>query len=80
LIQVKSRRRTFISIARYADRIFQVAEARKLGIVDINGGLIPAVATSSEEHGAIWHSDKGAKNGTEEFLEIKYPALGGLSK
>lgn len=64
--------------ARDVGRIFRVAEALDYGIVGINEGLI---STEVAPFGGIKSSGlgrEGSKYGIEDYLEIKYLALGGL--
>jgi succinate-semialdehyde dehydrogenase/glutarate-semialdehyde dehydrogenase len=61
-------------------RIWRVAEALEYGIVGINTGLI---STEVAPFGGMKESGigrEGSKYGIEEFLEIKYLCLGGLSR
>jgi succinate-semialdehyde dehydrogenase/glutarate-semialdehyde dehydrogenase len=65
--------------ARDVGRIFRVAEALEFGIVGINEGL---VSTAVAPFGGMKQSGigrEGSKYGIEEFLEVKYLALGGLA-
>jgi succinate-semialdehyde dehydrogenase / glutarate-semialdehyde dehydrogenase len=60
-------------------RIWRVAEALEYGIVGINTGLI---STEVAPFGGVKESGlgrEGSKYGIEEFLEIKYLCLGGIS-
>ncbi len=55
-----------------------MAEALEYGIVGINEGLI---STPEVPFGGVKESGlgrEGGHNGIEEYLEIKYMALGGL--
>ena len=64
--------------ARDVGRIFRVAEALEYGIVGINEGLI---STEVAPFGGMKSSGlgrEGSKYGIEDYLEIKYLALGGL--
>jgi succinate-semialdehyde dehydrogenase/glutarate-semialdehyde dehydrogenase len=64
--------------ARDVGRIFRVAEALETGIVGINEGLI---STAEAPFGGVKASGlgrEGSKYGIEDFLVIKYLALGGL--
>ncbi|MDL2408186.1 NAD-dependent succinate-semialdehyde dehydrogenase [Rhizobium calliandrae] len=64
--------------ARDVGRIFRVAEALEFGIVGINEGLI---STAVAPFGGMKQSGigrEGSKYGIEEYLEVKYLALGGL--
>jgi succinate-semialdehyde dehydrogenase/glutarate-semialdehyde dehydrogenase len=60
-------------------RIWRVAEALEYGIVGINAGVI---STETAPFGGMKESGlgrEGSKYGIEEFLEIKYLCLGGIS-
>src|SRR5881409_182901 len=60
-------------------RIWRVAEALEYGIVGINTGLI---STEVAPFGGVKESGigrEGSKYGLEEFLEIKYLCLGGIT-
>jgi succinate-semialdehyde dehydrogenase / glutarate-semialdehyde dehydrogenase len=60
-------------------RIWRVAEALEYGIVGINTGII---STEVAPFGGVKESGlgrEGSKYGLEEFLEIKYLCLGGIS-
>ena len=64
--------------ARDLARVFRVAEALEYGIVGINEGLI---STPEAPFGGVKQSGLGREGGhygIEEYLEIKYMALGGL--
>ena len=64
--------------ARDVGRIFRVSEALEYGIVGANEGII---STEVAPFGGIKESGigrEGSKYGIEDFLEIKYVALGGL--
>jgi succinate-semialdehyde dehydrogenase/glutarate-semialdehyde dehydrogenase len=59
-------------------RVWRVAEALEYGMVGVNTGL---VSTAVAPFGGIKHSGlgrEGAREGLEEYLQIKYMALGGL--
>ena len=59
-------------------RVFRVAEALEYGILGINEGII---STEVAPFGGIKESGigrEGSKYGIEDYLEIKYLALGGL--
>lgn len=65
--------------SRDIGRVMRVAEALEYGIVGINAGLI---STEVAPFGGIKHSGlgrEGSKYGIEDYLEIKYLCLGGLS-
>jgi len=60
-------------------RVWRVAEALEYGIVGINTGLI---STEVAPFGGVKESGlgrEGSKYGIEEYLEIKYLCLGGIS-
>ena len=64
--------------ARDVGRIFRVAEALEYGIVGINEGII---STAEAPFGGMKSSGlgrEGSKFGIEDYLEVKYLALGGL--
>ena len=64
--------------ARDIGRIFRVAEALEYGIVGINEGII---STAEAPFGGMKQSGlgrEGSKYGVEDYLEIKYLALGGI--
>jgi succinate-semialdehyde dehydrogenase/glutarate-semialdehyde dehydrogenase len=64
--------------ARDVGRIFRVAEALEAGMVGINEGLI---STEVAPFGGVKESGlgrEGSKYGIEEYLEVKYLALGGI--
>ena len=64
--------------ARDVGRIFRVADALEVGIVGINEGLI---STEVAPFGGMKSSGlgrEGGKYGIEDYLEVKYLALGGL--
>jgi succinate-semialdehyde dehydrogenase/glutarate-semialdehyde dehydrogenase len=64
--------------ARDIGRIFRVAEALEYGIVGINEGII---STAEAPFGGVKHSGlgrEGSKYGIEDYLEVKYLALGGI--
>ena len=64
--------------ARDIGRIFRVAEALEYGIVGINEGII---STAVAPFGGVKSSGlgrEGSKYGIEDYLEIKYLALGGI--
>jgi succinate-semialdehyde dehydrogenase / glutarate-semialdehyde dehydrogenase len=64
---------------REVGRILRVAEALEYGIVGINTGII---STEVAPFGGVKESGlgrEGSKYGIEEFLEIKYLCLGGIS-
>jgi succinate-semialdehyde dehydrogenase / glutarate-semialdehyde dehydrogenase len=60
-------------------RVFRVAEALEYGMVGVNTGLI---STAEAPFGGVKSSGlgrEGSKYGLEEFTEIKYVCLGGIS-
>jgi succinate-semialdehyde dehydrogenase/glutarate-semialdehyde dehydrogenase len=64
--------------ARDVGRIFRVAEALEYGIVGINEGII---STAEAPFGGMKSSGlgrEGSKYGIEDYLEVKYMALGGI--
>ncbi|WP_347267695.1 NAD-dependent succinate-semialdehyde dehydrogenase [Paracoccus sp. (in: a-proteobacteria)] len=64
--------------ARDIGRIFRVGEALEAGMVGVN---TPALANEVAPFGGVKQSGigrEGSKYGIEEYLEIKYLALGGL--
>ena len=64
--------------ARDIGRIFRVAEALESGIVGVNEGII---STEVAPFGGMKSSGlgrEGSKYGIEDYLEVKYVALGGL--
>jgi succinate-semialdehyde dehydrogenase/glutarate-semialdehyde dehydrogenase len=63
---------------RDVGRVFRVAEALEYGIVGINEGII---STEVAPFGGVKSSGlgrEGSKYGIEDYLEIKYMALGGI--
>jgi succinate-semialdehyde dehydrogenase/glutarate-semialdehyde dehydrogenase len=66
--------------ARDVGRIFRVAEALEYGIIGINEGII---STEVAPFGGMKSSGlgrEGSKYGIEDYLEIKYLALGGIDR
>ncbi|HEV7278059.1 MAG TPA: NAD-dependent succinate-semialdehyde dehydrogenase [Devosiaceae bacterium] len=64
--------------ARDIGRIFRVGEALEAGMVGVN---TPALANEAAPFGGVKQSGigrEGSKYGIEEYLEIKYMALGGI--
>ncbi len=64
--------------ARDVGRIFRVAEALEYGIIGINEGII---STEVAPFGGVKSSGlgrEGSKYGIEDYLEIKYMAVGGI--
>src|SRR5258708_508022 len=65
--------------ARDLGRVWRVAEALEYGIVGINEGII---STEVAPFGGMKESGigrEGSKYGIEDFLEVKYLAMGGLA-
>jgi succinate-semialdehyde dehydrogenase/glutarate-semialdehyde dehydrogenase len=65
--------------ARDVGRVWRVAEALEYGIIGINEGII---STEVAPFGGMKESGigrEGSKYGIEDFLEMKYLALGGLA-
>lgn len=66
--------------ARDVGRIFRVAEQLEFGIIGINEGLI---SSAEVPFGGVKESGlgrEGSRHGIEEYLELKYMALGGLGR
>jgi succinate-semialdehyde dehydrogenase / glutarate-semialdehyde dehydrogenase len=64
--------------SRDVGRIFRVAEALETGMIGINEGLI---STEVAPFGGVKESGlgrEGSHYGIEEYLEVKYLALGGI--
>ena len=64
--------------SRDVGRIFRAAEALEAGIVGVNVGII---STEVAPFGGVKQSGlgrEGSKYGIDEFVEIKYIALGGI--
>jgi succinate-semialdehyde dehydrogenase/glutarate-semialdehyde dehydrogenase len=64
--------------ARDVGRIFRVAEGLESGIIGVNEGII---STAVAPFGGVKSSGlgrEGSKYGIEDYLEIKYVALGGI--
>jgi succinate-semialdehyde dehydrogenase / glutarate-semialdehyde dehydrogenase len=64
--------------ARDVGRIFRVGEALEYGLIGINEGII---STAEAPFGGVKQSGlgrEGSKYGIEEYLEIKYLAIGGI--
>ncbi len=60
-------------------RAWRLSEALEVGIVGINEGLI---STTVAPFGGIKESGlgrEGAKQGLDEYLEVKYTLMGGLN-
>jgi succinate-semialdehyde dehydrogenase/glutarate-semialdehyde dehydrogenase len=64
--------------ARDVGRIFRVAEALEYGIVGINEGIISTEVAPFGGMKASGLGREGSKYGIEDYLEIKYLALGGI--
>jgi succinate-semialdehyde dehydrogenase/glutarate-semialdehyde dehydrogenase len=65
--------------ARDIGRVFRVAEAMEVGLVGVNDGLI---SVEVAPFGGVKESGlgrEGSKYGIDEYLEIKYVSLGGIS-
>ncbi len=66
--------------ARDVGRIFRVVDSLEFGMVGVNEGMI---STEVAPFGGVKTSGlgrEGSKYGVEDYLEIKYVALGGLSQ
>ena len=64
--------------SRDIGRIFRVGEALEYGIIGINEGII---STAEAPFGGMKSSGlgrEGSKYGIEDYLEIKYLAIGGI--
>ena len=64
---------------RDAARVWRVGEALEYGIVGINEGII---STEVAPFGGVKESGlgrEGSRYGIEDFMEIKYMCMGGLS-
>jgi succinate-semialdehyde dehydrogenase/glutarate-semialdehyde dehydrogenase len=65
--------------SRELARVWRVAEALEYGMVGINTGLI---STAIAPFGGVKSSGigrEGSKYGIEEYLEVKYMCIGGIS-
>jgi succinate-semialdehyde dehydrogenase/glutarate-semialdehyde dehydrogenase len=65
--------------ARDLGRVFRVAEALEVGLLGVNDGVI---ANEVAPFGGVKESGmgrEGSKYGIDEYLEIKYVSLGGIS-
>ena len=65
--------------ARDLGRVFRVAEALEVGLVGVNDGVI---SVEVAPFGGVKESGmgrEGSKYGVEDYLEIKYVSLGGIS-
>ncbi|MBW6422880.1 NAD-dependent succinate-semialdehyde dehydrogenase [Rhizobium sp. XQZ8] len=65
--------------ARDIGRIFRVGEALEFGIVGVNEGVVSTVVAPFGGMKQSGIGREGSKYGIEEYLEVKYLALGGLS-
>ncbi|MBN9570686.1 MAG: aldehyde dehydrogenase family protein, partial [Alphaproteobacteria bacterium] len=66
--------------ARDVGRIFRVVDSLEFGMVGVNEGMI---STEVAPFGGVKESGigrEGSKYGIDDFVEIKYLALGGLGK
>jgi succinate-semialdehyde dehydrogenase/glutarate-semialdehyde dehydrogenase len=66
--------------ARDVGRIFRVTEALDFGMVGVNEGLISSEVAPFGGVKASGHGREGSRHGIEEYLEMKYVALGGLAQ
>jgi succinate-semialdehyde dehydrogenase/glutarate-semialdehyde dehydrogenase len=64
--------------SRDIGRIFRVAEALENGIIGINEGIISTAVAPFGGMKASGLGREGSKYGIDEYLEIKYLALGGI--
>jgi len=64
--------------ARDVGRVFRVAEALEYGIIGINEGIISTEVAPFGGMKASGLGREGSKYGIEEYIEIKYLALGGI--
>ena len=64
--------------ARDLGRVFRVAEALEYGIIGINEGIISTEVAPFGGYKESGFGREGSKYGIEDYLEIKYLALGGL--
>jgi succinate-semialdehyde dehydrogenase/glutarate-semialdehyde dehydrogenase len=64
--------------ARDIGRIFRVAEALEYGIIGINEGIISTEVAPFGGMKASGLGREGSKYGIEDYLEIKYLAVGGI--
>ena len=65
--------------ARDLGRVWRMAEAMEVGLIGVNDGVI---ATEVAPFGGVKESGmgrEGSKYGVEEYLEVKYVSLGGIS-
>ncbi len=66
--------------ARDPARVWRVAEALECGMVDVNKGVISAEAAPFGGIKQSGQGREGSRHGAEDYLEIKYLCLGGLSE
>ncbi len=64
--------------ARDVGRIMRVAEALEYGIVGVNEGIISTEVAPFGGYKESGLGREGAHHGLEEYLEVKYVALGGI--
>ena len=64
--------------ARDVGRIMRVAEALEYGIIGVNEGIISTEVAPFGGYKESGLGREGAHHGLEEYLEVKYVALGGL--
>jgi succinate-semialdehyde dehydrogenase / glutarate-semialdehyde dehydrogenase len=64
--------------ARDVGRIFRVAEALEYGIIGINEGIISTEVAPFGGMKASGLGREGSKYGIEDYLEVKYLAVGGI--
>jgi succinate-semialdehyde dehydrogenase/glutarate-semialdehyde dehydrogenase len=65
--------------ARDVGRIFRVIEALEFGMIGVNEGLISSEVVPFGGVKASGHGREGSRHGLDEYLEMKYVALGGLA-
>jgi succinate-semialdehyde dehydrogenase/glutarate-semialdehyde dehydrogenase len=63
---------------RDAGRVFRVGEALEYGLIGINEGIISTAEAPFGGMKASGLGREGSKYGIEEYLEIKYLAVGGI--
>ncbi len=64
--------------SRDVGRVFRVAEALEYGIIGINEGIISTEVAPFGGMKASGLGREGSKYGIEDYLEIKYLAVGGI--
>ena len=64
--------------ARDVGRIFRVASALEYGMVGVNEGIISTEVAPFGGVKSSGHGREGSKYGIEDYVEVKYIALGGL--